>query len=951
MSRTADLAEHLLSTAPEHVGWSIVESPNSSGCYDELLKWVADFSINEWMTDVSVRRFQLGLVLLWLEAEVIRRKGGEGSLWPVLSNRDVVPWDSWVHSELFTGAGGASARHKELLRGAATHYSLRHTFDEDDAHNWFRLIYLQFGFTHDDAVVRLAPWLSGQFPPVSVQRLLVAEDSGALAFQQVWHSLRMFRLGNLTRPLLESRLRSNPWVLPDWCRDLLEAAKRSSAQVLEVSDLEATELKFFTTPRIGVTNEGQPYFTTSLCNLSELGLDSDEYELKAGEEVLARLIRQADGTYYSDAPEAIILPVRPAVALSLVATDGRIAIHDEAVLWDPMKEVSVYSPTTGTMMPSNERIRPGREVFLIASQDTDVRPEPAESIDLGLGYRLHRIASGWVDELAAYLDEDLVWSATLSITRPEEESGFLRASFLETLDLTDPESANVDPPWPITLSITVDDGWTIDSVKWKSALGFEQGWRTIHPKANGFQSLEWSGGRVYIGNFTDTVPLNVSDVVRPIRLRVKASLNGKRRSVTQMVRVKLVAALGWREVGQPFHHSHGTKLLLREALKHPWSFSLPDRFNEPRDPRSCSFLEGGTLHGRLKTRPSTLPDLGGYGAALYIVDDSYQSRKPVMEVSPCVLDGGVLGSVIWDPDEAGFRIKSSFTDIGSEHQLLAWYSMEGEGSRVLEVAPDALSEREEGWLWSPSGHIRLHGVALLYRGVRLGSWFDFSSSSHAAVQHAPEDVSYIAALLRAWKAPLLQEDGGNFMRYCDWLREHWVKILPVWLSTDALIGPDEFEWPAPSLSRNWLAVVGEFLLHALPVPTVEAAGEIVEALAPNCGGANAIGTAVWRIAEGCPLLAARVTRIYLDEFVSAKERQAFFNLILACPDLAVTEDRADEIGKIHGNRDGFWLASTVPPLNSIEDGEYPEMSHAYRLLSKSREYRLYALGRWLREIR
>jgi len=243
-------------------------------------------------------------------------------------------------------------------------------------------------------------------------------------------------------------------------------------------------------------------------------------------------------------------------------------------------------------------------------------------------------------------------------------------------------------------------------------------------------------------------------------------------------------------------------------------------------------------------------------------------------------------------------------------------------------------------------------MALFYRGCRLGSWFDFGSCSRSAVDRPPGTTREIAALLRAWKAPLLQQDGGHCVRYCDWLRNHWVDALPVWLAPRGkLDGPCGFEWPAPDLSSVWLGVVGELLLGALPNPNEESAGNLVEALAPGANGIQAIGEAVLKIVDVCPILAARVAKIYLAELVSTAERQAFFNLMLAFPEVSNHTDRIEEIARIHGNRDGFWLQQTVPNLHAIEQTGPQTIPHAYRLLSKSKDYRFYALGRWLREIR
>jgi len=928
MPTTEELANHLLLTAPEQEGWSIVDSPNSSGCYDDLLQWASNMNYAAWRVDFRLRRHELGLVLLWLESEVARRLCGEGTLWPILSSRTNVRWHESVYGELFSAAGVTTQTHRQLLIGCARHYGLRNTFDEEEGQNYYRLIYLQFGFTRDDAVNRLAAWLSGQILPISVQRLLEAGDSGALAFQQVWRSLRMFRLGNLSKATLESRLRSNPWVLPEWCGDLVEAAKKSSAQILEVADLEAAELKFLTTPRLGVTECGHPYFTTSLCNLSELETESEEYELKAGNVVLAKLIRQPDGTYHSDAPEAIALPLQPTVSLSLVGSDGKIAGHDEAVLWDPMEEVSVYSPRTGLMVPAGQKIRSGAETYLATSADICLYPDPAESLELGLGYRLHRVASGWSGVLEARLDDDVVWSSVAPSAAADPGPAGVAARFTSVLDLRAGNWTKSDPPWKLPIHIHIPEGWTFTRLRWKRS----------------------DGVRVELNHLPKHLTLVEQDAVRPVVLRVRIQNGTRHRTDALRVPVPFVAALRWTKEGKVYHHEPGRKLLLGDALQQTWSFSLPANGHEPRDPRTCSFLEGGTLHHRLKSRPSTLPDLGGYGAALHIVEDPYRPNSSIMEVAPCVLDGGVLGNVTWETEDGVFHIRSTFTDLGPNHCLLVWYSEEDEPSRVSEVERDCLSAEEAGWRWRPPSRVHLHGVALFFRGFRLGSWFDFGSSSRIAVEKPPGTASETAALLRAWKAPLLQEDGGHFERYCEWLEAHWVEILPVLLSTDTLKGPAGFEWPSVPLSSNWLGVVAELLLGALPAPTGESAGELVEALAPGAKGAQAIGAAVWRIADACPILAARVARVFLKEFVTHGERQAFFNLILRGADLSTSEERAEEIGKTHGNRDGFWLQTTVPSLCSIEQGGHSAIPHAYRLLAKSKDYRMYALGRWLREI-
>jgi hypothetical protein len=929
MPSTTDLAEYLLKSAPEHEAWSLVESPNSSGQYEALLQWAKEMTFHTWTTDARARRHSLGLVLIWLESEVARRQGGEGSLWPILSDKRIVPWDNLVHSELFTGAGHATQKHRDLLRRAAQHYALRHTFVEDEGQNWYRLIYLQFGFTYDDAVQRLAPWLSGQILPISVQKLLEANDSGAHAFQQVWRSLRMFRLGNLNQAILETRLKSNPWVLPEWCNALVAAAKKSSAQVLEVADLEAAEFRFITAAKLSWPEGGQPFFSTSLCNLDELKLESANYQLKAGDRILARLMRQADGSYHSDAGEAIALPIEPTVALSLVSGDGQIAAHEEVVLWDPMEEITTYSIRSAVMIQSVERLRAGAEIFLIANGDVTIRPEPASSIDLRLGYRLHRIAAGWNGQLEAILDDDVVWTSTAGTPSPPPGAVGVSAHFTQTLDLTENQWNKVAPPWSLPIHFRIPDGWIFTRLRWRRA----------------------DGQIVELSEMPSHLTLTELDAVKTIVLRVRIASGLNRRTEVVQVPVPFVAAIRWTAEGNAHRHPPNRKLLLGEARRQTWSFSLPAGNGGPRDPRLCSFVEGRMLHGRLKTRPSTLPDLGGYGAALRVLEDPYVNPTPVLEITPCVLDDGVIGAVTWLPEEAGFQIKSRLTTLGEDHRILVWHSTAEDRSLVKEIPRAELAAKDDGWFWQCDENSRLHGVALEFRATRLGSWFDPHTWSDAAVNASLGEPHRTAAMLRSWKAPVLQNEGNHFKNIVAWLRTHWAEVLPVWIALEQQTGPDGMPWQMPQMTIHWQATVNELLTASLPSPDVQRASEVVEALAPKASGANALGIALWKLADVCPILAARVARIYLNELVTAADRQLFFSRILACPDLSVGDGRADELGTIHGNRDGFWLQKTVPTLNSIDQTGSSAIPRPYRLLAKTQDYRFFALGRWLREFK
>ncbi len=926
---TRALAESLLESAPDHQGWSIVESPNSVGRLHELVAWASQMTCQTWRIDFAIRRYQLGLVLLWLHSEVTRRHGGETSLWPTLSNPVLVPWSGPVRAELFVDHHPTQS-HRELLRLAAFHYSLRHTFEEEEANNWFRLVYLQFGFTREDALQRLAPWLSGQIAPISVQKLLQANDSGAIAFQKIWRSLRMFRLGNLSETALKSQLSTSPWVLPDWSADLISAARRSGAPVLEVADIDASEVRFFTPPQISVGQAGTASFTIHLCNLTELGLHAPDYRLMAGDQLLASLIRQPDGSYYNDAPDGVRLPFSPAVALSLGDPDGEVAAHEEAVLWDSQEEVTVYSARRGTMLQKEERLRTGAEVYLIAASDVTIQPAPSISVDLGLGYRLHHLAAGWAGELRALLDEDLLWTGRAQAPAAPAARLAVTARFKDTLNLSQGYWNQVPPPWSLRIEIYIPNPWELRQLRWHRA-----------------------DGRIEIFDEIPThLQLTELDALKPVVLRMRLVSDSGTRTEHVRVPVPLVAAIKWTSNGLAIHHPPSRKLLLTKARERTWSFHLPEGENGPRDPRLCSFVEGQMLHGRLKARPSALPDLCGYGAALRVLEDPYINAHPVLEISPCVLDGGVIGAVVPKPEEEAFHIKSKFTDLGPEHSLLAWRSTVEGGHALQPIPREELSVDPEGWVWHSKVNFTLHAVALEFRSTRLGSWFDPHSWSDPEVLNALGEPAHVAAMLRAWKAPVLQNEGNHLRNVAAWLTANWHKILPVWLAPgeQQQSGPDRKLWPMPAINVHWQAALNELLTASLPSPDPQTSAAIVAGLSPGLTGVNALGGAVWKLAEVCPILSARVSRAYARELLLPRDRQMFFNFMLAANDLAATEEREEEIGRMHGNRDGFWLRTTVPRLETL-DNLHANIPWAYQLLSKSQSYRFYALGRWLREIR
>lgn len=189
------------------------------------------------------------------------------------------------------------------------------------------------------------------------------------------------------------------------------------------------------------------------------------------------------------------------------------------------------------------------------------------------------------------------------------------------------------------------------------------------------------------------------------------------------------------------------------------------------------------------------------------------------------------------------------------------------------------------------------------------------------------------------------------MNVVKWVREHWAQVISVWVATDQQpqIGPDSNDWTMPRVTTQWQAVVNEILTSALPMPDVASTISIVNSLAPNTSGTDALGRALFRLADVCPILAVRVARIFLNQ-LCYHQKQKFFNQFLAFPAFAVGDAIEEQLAMANGNRDAFWLRTTVPRLNTVEQNGVTSIERPYRILSKTQDFRKYAFGRWLREI-
>ncbi len=916
--------------------WSLSEIGGSEENYRDLMNWCRSLGHYEYDRLASLQSPKLGAVLLWLHAEVMRRHGGEGELWLVLANRSVVPWQDYTWARLYNSGGHLLPSHGKHLEKAVQMLGLRHAFNEPESKRWYQLIYLQFGFTHEDATRRLSAWLSGQAKPVSVEKLLAGHDDGAHEFQRMWSTLRQFKLGNVSRRNMERHLRSCCWVLPEWTDDLLKAA--SEAEVAWADEEEMEDEVFFTAPRLVWDELGAPSFQVELCNLKGLPDDSD-LELRCGGTLLRRLLLQTDGGLALDGDSVVTLGVgaglKPQIELRLVADDGTLVRHGVATLWNGDSDVSLLRPSDGNLI-TERQLRHGQSFQAITFEDLTFDPPPDERTSIGAGYVLHRYRANWSGEIRAQLDGLVVWSsAAFGAPPPPPPLDVLQVRWREILDFTQVVKPS---PWKTSIEIRVlENEWAFAGMSW--------------PRADGrLMRFKW---------LPEHLSLVEADAARPIRVRVALRhQSGRTSTVPITLPPPMKGCLRWSENGRP-HVQHGDKTMLAaDAQRVLWSFFLPtvkdaNGMSVEVESSACSFMEGDAVRGRLRTRAGILPIVAGYGAPAWITNDPYNSDERLLAVASRVIDGGVIGQVRFEEQRAIIPRVGNF-ELGPDHRLVGWFSAKDKPGTLTQPVV-CVSEGE--WEFILPEGCWLVGLVLLYQGTRLGSWFDSHKWSSVMLKSDAASAASMAALLRVWKAPLLHEQGTTNQRAAviSWLRREWREVLPVWLAKDGLLqGTADEEWPCPPLTDHWKGAVQSLLSEALPRPNPEDCLDFIKAISGTSSDqvtGDMLGAAVMDLIDVCPLLAVRIFEAASGPAPSGNKALSASALFAPLQAINPCSDQiADGLASNHGGRDGVWLRSCIPSLHELNQ-PYRSLPLAYRRLATNSEFRKFAFGTWLKEFR
>src|SRR5690606_29657290 len=142
-------------------------------------------------------------------------------------------------------------------------------------------------------------WLAEHQNTFAIQHLTKHNPS----FKKFWQQLVKYRQNNITEFQARKLLKNSCWILPEWIDEILQKCVEARKYVTSNPQLEDNapeNTPFLSLPVLDLSESGQVQFKTSLCNLPELDLTAEHYDLYIGRTRYARLIQQGDFTYFTN---------------------------------------------------------------------------------------------------------------------------------------------------------------------------------------------------------------------------------------------------------------------------------------------------------------------------------------------------------------------------------------------------------------------------------------------------------------------------------------------------------------------------------------------------------------------------------------------------------------------------------------------------------------------------
>ncbi len=850
--------------------WSLAELEPDDEDYDWLCQWadsldyntvrawmrsLTPYKVNEWSV---TRQAAFGLIFLFFASEVARRDATEGHLWKFICkvSGETPRFDEDVEALLFVQGQPTDAL-KQAIEQAARAFNLRNVFGISGLMNWFDSVFLQFGFTRKGFLERLPFWLAGQATTQAITWLLSGERHSP-TFAALWHSLLELRRKNIRPEQFLLKARNSPWLLPELHDEALKQAMRRpdlGTSGTPTARASASLEKFFlAAPTLLWRNTPAPIFVTHFQNLADQPLDEPHYILSIAGRECATLLRQEDGTYHSMPGEDIILPiVAPTVVASLVRPDGGTVQTQPLTLYDLSDEVTAYRPD-GVRMPNawTTPLNPTNDLILLLSPDLTLTPSPFRSALLpgGTGRFCHFLP-GWTQEVCIQLGDENFWEPVMARSQITAEPQWTRSVGVQWRRSAPEAASGLTVAGP-TAWLTVNHPNDLQ-VDWVRMDGVQLT-RFINPTSG---RVAYGPAHLYDGHIERKVWLRLvpeagdnspTIVCRTLDTR-QAGGEGAMRQTPQ----------GWAPMG------HGTRLSVWEARTAPVRLVTPFAWGGfgPR----CEFgmIEGKAWVGNAANSVRPLGRLGGWGSPLELRSRPYNSIGEKILLASEVYDTGDMAAALVSRNAADFSVLQiclhEFKEPDNDFLVLWW---DTNGKLFTVPGGDLATANDGSWVCDvPAGATEPLVIALSYAGIRRGAWWRGDWSEHTD-RLAEADPTQCASFLRYFKLPLCAPN--HLPRVQALLQTAPGETLAAWLGDEGL--PEGLRHRA---DLDWNPTL-RTLIGAWSPDLTTAKGLVRLLGSEGASLEDRLLLTVDRLTGICPLLAARLVRVYRDELLARQVR-------------------------------------------------------------------------------
>jgi hypothetical protein len=849
--------------------WSLAELQLDADDFVWLCDWAQSLTgkaVQLWLEERPWRTLRignrectcsaaLGTLLLLFTEEAARRKASEGFLWSIFQQDCFLT--STVHV-LFAGSQPTRA-HKDALEGAARWLNLRHVFGIEGLQNWFDTVYLQFGFTYRGFIRRLPEWLVGQGRTQAIQHLLDGSMKSD-TFRILWDDLRNFRRKNMKAEQLKSRLAHNPWILPDWIDELLTqaTARIELGSGMEIDSAEASDHfePFVTEPILRWDPPNAPLFLCYVSNIAQFELSEPTYHVMINGRKYTQLQRSADGIYELYPSEEITLsPSLPILVATLISSTGQIIASNTLTLWDSNDGITVYRASSGKRINAWQDImHPDTAYFLVTAPDITVAPKPIYWCKLDAqGTTLSMIHTGWSDSMNAQLAGQLFWQPNINALIKREE-----------------------PRWSQSVDVLLYD--TFNQVTFGDVVRAA----IRHPKDVFILFVCLNSKPVDFADESEESTITESILITPnmlfhgshlaelcfiIGVRKGTSFARITRALSiEVVGGAMLSVQGWTAL-QP-----DMTITVEQAKTYPVQIFRPNIKN-------WALLEGDSWIGRPYLTPRPIGSLAGLGAPMKLRFGPYNAIEPDTPLMREVVNRGIVVDMkrTNECENSSYTIPLTYPiELDEQHEVIIW---DENGQLQIGNQDHTLVQIRETTSWVlelPDNAVRPLVIAIAYKGVRLGAWWENDWISLLQQQN-PQQIKVVATMLRWFQLPILSEH--SLLQVQHLVQRSGSVILPIWLS-DAL----------PQFNLHWAGVDDQWLSAVRAVFKQWRPGDMAaRRLVTQLGGTDEnleepLLRTAWRLTRVDPLLMGKVmqrfvSNVYLPQFGPSSTRKLFRTLL------------------------------------------------------------------------